>query len=68
MVAFVGHTSFLLWGSIASYALSKFIMPLHLRSQEGSDDPLNDDACGLFIHPSIGEDVNEYVVIQNHRI
>ena len=43
-------------------------MPLHLRSQEGSDDPLNDDACGLFIHPSIGEDVNEYVVIQNHRI
>ena len=43
-------------------------MYAYLRSQEGSDDPLNDDACGLFIHPSVGEDVNEYVVIQNHRI
>ena len=43
-------------------------MYAYLRSQEGDDDPFNDNACGLFIHPSIGEDVNEYVVIQNHKI
>ena len=43
-------------------------MYAYLRSQEGSDDPLNENACGLFIHPSIGEDVNEYVVIDNHKI
>lgn len=43
-------------------------MYAYLRSQEGGDDPLNDDACGLFIHPSVGEDVNEYVVIDNHKI
>ena len=43
-------------------------MYAYLRSQEGGDDPLNDDACGLFIHPSVGEDLNEYVVIQNHKI
>ena len=43
-------------------------MYAYLRSQEGSDDPLYDNAGGLFIHPSIGEDINEYVVIQNHKI
>ena len=43
-------------------------MYAYLRSQEGSDDLLYDNAGGLFIHPSIGEDVNEYVVIQNHKI
>ncbi|WP_367104235.1 5-methylcytosine-specific restriction endonuclease system specificity protein McrC [uncultured Psychrobacter sp.] len=43
-------------------------MYAYLRSQEGSDDPLNENAGGLFIHPSIGKDVNEYVVIDNHKI
>ena len=43
-------------------------MYAYLKSQEGSDDPLNENAGGLFIHPSIGEDVNEYVVIDNHKI
>lgn len=43
-------------------------MYAYLRSQEGSDDPLDENACGLFIHPSIGEDLNEYVVIDNHKI
>ena len=40
----------------------------YLRSQEDSNDPLNENASGLFIHPSTGEDVNEYVVIDNHKI
>lgn len=43
-------------------------MYAYLRSQEGRDDVLNDNACGLFIHPSMGQDINEYVVIQNHKI
>ena len=43
-------------------------MYAYLRSQEGSDDPFDENACGLFIHPSIGEDMNEYVVIDNHKI
>ena len=43
-------------------------MYAYLRSQEDSNDPLNKNACGLFIHPSIGEDMNEYIVIDNHKI
>ena len=43
-------------------------MYAYLRSQEDSDDHLNENAGGLFIHPSMGEDVNEYVVIDNHKI
>lgn len=43
-------------------------MYTYLRSQEGNDDPLNKNAGGLFIHPSIGENINEYVIIQNHKI
>ena len=43
-------------------------MYAYLRSQEDSNDPLNKNACGLFIHPSIGENINEYVIIQNHKI
>lgn len=43
-------------------------MYAYLRSQEGSGDPLNDSACGLFIHPSVGKNINEYVVIQGHKI
>ncbi|MFZ2811846.1 MAG: hypothetical protein WAZ17_01935, partial [Thermovirgaceae bacterium] len=40
----------------------------YLRSQEGSGDPLWDDASGLLLHPSVDENVNEFVVIQNHEI
>jgi len=43
-------------------------MYAYLRSQEGSDDLLDDNACGLFIHPAVGENIDEYVVIQNHKI
>lgn len=43
-------------------------MYAYLRSQEGSDDPLNENAGGLFIHPSIGEDISKYAVIDNHKI
>lgn len=40
----------------------------YLRSQEGTGDPLADDASGLLLHPSIGDMVNESVVIQGHEI
>lgn len=40
----------------------------YLRSQEGNGDPLADKASGLLLHPSIGDIVNESVVIQGHEI
>ena len=40
----------------------------YLRSQEGSGDPLAERASGLLLHPSVGDMVNEAVVIQNHKI
>jgi 5-methylcytosine-specific restriction enzyme subunit McrC len=40
----------------------------YLRSQEGSGDPLAAAASGLFLHPSVGNMVNEWVVIQGHEI
>ena len=40
----------------------------YLRSQEGNGDPLVENASGLLLHPSVGDMVNEAVVIQNHEI
>lgn len=40
----------------------------YIRSQEGSGDPLALQASGLLLHPSIGEMVDETVVIQGHSI
>ena len=40
----------------------------YLRSQEKRDDPLSFQAEGMFLHPSVGEMLNEWVTIQGHRI
>lgn len=40
----------------------------YLKSQEGSGDPLAEKASGLLLHPSVGEMLNESVVIQKHEI
>jgi len=40
----------------------------YLRSQEGNGDPLSEKASGLLLHPSVGEMVNENIIIQNHEI
>ena len=40
----------------------------YLRSQEGNGDALAEKASGLLLHPSLGDMVNEAVVIQNHEI
>lgn len=40
----------------------------YLRSQVGSGELLADNASGLLLHPSIGEMVDETVVIQGHSI
>ena len=40
----------------------------YLRSQEGNGDPLTEKATGLLLHPSVGDMVNEAVVIQSHEI
>ena len=40
----------------------------YLRSQEGGGDPLATHATGLLLHPSIGEMIDETVVIQGHAI
>jgi 5-methylcytosine-specific restriction enzyme subunit McrC len=40
----------------------------YLRSQAGQGDRLSDNASGLLLHPAIGEEVDESVVIQGHHI
>ena len=40
----------------------------YLRSQAGRGDPFADAADGLLLHPSLGADVDETVVIQGHAI
>ena len=41
----------------------------YLRSQENnSEDPLAANAEGLLLHPSVGDTVNEAVIIQGHEI
>lgn len=40
----------------------------YLRSQEGNGDPLSENASGLLLHTSVGNLVDETVVIQNHEI
>jgi 5-methylcytosine-specific restriction enzyme subunit McrC len=40
----------------------------YLRSQDGSVNPLAAHASGLLLHPSIGETIDETVVIQGHSI
>ena len=49
---------------------SRYIYQIYayLRSQEGNADPLAEKASGLLLHPSVGDMVNEAVVIQNHEI
>lgn len=40
----------------------------YLRSQENEKDPLAANALGLLLHPSVGDMVDERVVIQGHEI
>ena len=40
----------------------------YLRSQEGGGEPLAENATGLLLHPSVGDMVDEEVLIQNHKI
>lgn len=40
----------------------------YLKSQERDDDPGSLNSSGLLLHPAVGEDVDESVVIQGHRI
>jgi 5-methylcytosine-specific restriction enzyme subunit McrC len=43
-------------------------MYAYLRSQEDASDTLSSRATGLILHPSVGDMVDEFVVIQNHAI
>ncbi|OQB35915.1 MAG: 5-methylcytosine-specific restriction enzyme subunit McrC [Candidatus Hydrogenedentes bacterium ADurb.Bin179] len=40
----------------------------YLRSQERDDDPQSRTASGLLLHPAVGEQVDESVMIQGHEI
>jgi 5-methylcytosine-specific restriction enzyme subunit McrC len=40
----------------------------YLRSQVGQGDARADNACGLLLHPAIGQAYDETVVIQRHEI
>lgn len=43
-------------------------MYAYLRSQVGCGDPLADTASGLLLHPSMGQKIDETVIIQGHPI
>ena len=40
----------------------------YIRSQEDETNPLSKQTAGLLLHPSIGEMIDETVVIQGHAI
>lgn len=40
----------------------------YLRSQEGQGDPLAEHARGMLLHPSVGEMLQESVVLQGHEL
>jgi 5-methylcytosine-specific restriction enzyme subunit McrC len=40
----------------------------YLRSQAGRGDTLADSAGGLLLHPSVGPEVDQTVVIQGHSV
>jgi 5-methylcytosine-specific restriction enzyme subunit McrC len=40
----------------------------YLRSQVGRGDLLADQASGMLLHPAVGGEVDEAVVIQGHKI
>ena len=40
----------------------------YLRSQEGGENPMDENASGLLLYPAVGEMIDESVVIQNHKI
>ncbi len=43
-------------------------MYAYLRSQEDSNDPLDTHAEGILLHPSVGEMIDEWLVIHGHKI
>ena len=43
-------------------------MYAYLRSQERADNPRSLDSTGILLHPSVGEDYDEWAVIQGHPI
>ena len=49
---------------------SKYMYQIYayLKSQKGRGDHLADKAEGLLLHPSVGDMVNETVIIQGHQI
>lgn len=40
----------------------------YLRSQESTEDPLSMNSEGVLLHPSTGVDLDEFVIIQGHRL
>ena len=43
-------------------------MYAYLMSQERDDDPASLDSTGVLLHPSVGENFDEYALIQGHEI
>ena len=64
-------TSLLVSGQYENESLrSEYIYQIYayLRSQESSQDPMSVRASGVLLHPSVGEMVDEAVIIQEHAI
>ena len=43
-------------------------MYTYLRSQEGQGDHLAETATGILLHPTVNDNVDEFVKIQHHKI
>ena len=56
------------WGSDRLKSGHIYQIYTYLRSQVGGNDPLVSDASGMLLYPSVGEVIDESVMIQNHKI
>lgn len=43
-------------------------MYAYLRTQERDDDPLANGAEGLLLHPAVGDEMDEWAVVQGHKL
>lgn len=64
-------TSILKLGQFEKQRLSSgyiYQMYAYLMSQECEEDPASLNSTGILLHPSVGEDFDEYAVIQSHKM
>lgn len=56
------------YGNERIHSPNLYQMYAYLRSQEESNDPLDTHAEGILLHPSVGDMIDEWLVIQGHKV